>query len=532
MAALDLDTVLARARKARERKDRFRALLQDCYRYAMPERDAFSHYAEGQRRDLHVYDSTAVMATTRFANRLQSVLCPPGRRWALLRPGADVPESLHAEVARKLEQDTDRMFAQIHRSNFDAAVNEMFHDLAASTGFMLVEASVPGRDSDPLLRHTAVPSGLVAWEEGPFGQVEGVYYTLRLAARNVARSFPDMKEPPAALTHRASEQPNDEIEILLATYFVPERERYCMDAIWEEGKTRLVVREYRTNPWIVVPWLRAPGEIEGRGPLVQALADIKTANKVVELVLKNATFAVNGVYTAVDDGVVNPGTIRIVPGTVIPVGSNGGARGPSLAPLPRSGDFTVAELVLEKLQSGIKKSLFDAQLPPDVGPVRSATEIVQRMKELQQDIGAPFGRLISNFVVPYVKRVLDILDQAGELVIPLKMDGREVAIQPVSPLANAQNLDDVQVIAEAVQLLAPFGPQAVARGLKLDDVPRQIAEKLGVPASLIPSAQEIAAMARQEQELRAAEALAGSPVVAKIAGALAAPAARTQPAPA
>ena len=50
----------------------------------------------------------------------------------------------------------------------------------------------------------------------------------------------------------------------------------------------------------------APYEIYGRGPCLYALPDIKTLNKVIELNLKNASLSIGGVFTAVDDGVLNP----------------------------------------------------------------------------------------------------------------------------------------------------------------------------------------------------------------------------------
>ncbi len=56
--------------------------------------------------------------------------------------------------------------------------------------------------------------------------------------------------------------------------------------------------------------MKVAGEIYGRGPVITALPDIKTLNKVKELVLKNASLAIAGVYTAADDGVLNPNTIR------------------------------------------------------------------------------------------------------------------------------------------------------------------------------------------------------------------------------
>ena len=76
-----------------------------------------------------------------------------------------------------------------------------------------------------------------------------------------------------------------------------------------------------------------------------ALPDIKTANKVVELILKNASIAVTGIWLADDDGVLNPANVKLVPGSIIPkaVGSAG------LTPLQAPGRFDVSQLVLDDL---------------------------------------------------------------------------------------------------------------------------------------------------------------------------------------
>jgi hypothetical protein len=93
------------------------------------------------------------------------------------------------------------------------------------------------------------------------------------------------------------------------------------------------------SPWVISRYMKVSGEVYGRGPLLTALPDIKTLNKTLELLLKNASLAVSGAYTAADDGVLNPQTVKIVPGAIIPVARNGGPQGDSLKPLPRSGDL-------------------------------------------------------------------------------------------------------------------------------------------------------------------------------------------------
>jgi hypothetical protein len=94
---------------------------------------------------------------------------------------------------------------------------------------------------------------------------------------------------------------------------------------------------------------------------MKALPDIRTANKVVELVLKNASIAVTGIWQADDDGVLNPATIRLVPGTIIPkaVGSSG------LTPLAAPGRFDVSQIVLDDLRARIRHALLADRLGRD-----------------------------------------------------------------------------------------------------------------------------------------------------------------------
>ena len=74
-------------------------------------------------------------------------------------------------------------------------------------------------------------------------------------------------------------------------------------------------------------WIKGAGELYGRSPVMTALPDIKTANKVVELILKNASIAVTGIWLADDDGVLKPGQHQARAGQHHPEGRGlGGAQ--------------------------------------------------------------------------------------------------------------------------------------------------------------------------------------------------------------
>jgi hypothetical protein len=383
------------------------------------------------------------------------------------------------------------MFSLLRQSNFDLAMGEFLMDLAVGTAVMLVQ---PGDDMTPI-RFTSVPQYLVAIEEGAHGKVDNVYRRMRLKAEAIPQHWQDA-EIPTRLAQMIDEKPTDEIDLIEATVYDAQRGDYDYHVIWGEGKEQLVQRKMKSSPWIVARYMKVAGEVYGRGPLVTAIPDIKTLNKTLELLLKNASLSIAGVYTAADDGVLNPQTIRIVPGAIIPVARNGGPQGESLRMLPRSGDFNVSQIVINDLRMNIKKIMLDDTLPPDNMSARSATEIAERMKELAQNLGSAFGRLITETMVPLIGRILYVMDERGMIEMPLRVNGLEVKVTPVSPIAQAQNMGDIEKITQWVQLSSALGPEG-QMAPRMGAISDYVADKLGVPAELRTSPQEREQMMQQ-----------------------------------
>ena len=496
---LNANQVADRSSKAFARKDLWRSIYEDCYRYALPQRNLYDGYYEGsipgQNKMNMVFDSTAIHSTQRFANRIQSGLFPPYKKWCRLEPGDDIPPERRAEVQQALDIYLEKFFTVLRQSNFDLAIGEFLLDLCVGTAVMLVQE---GDDTAPIT-FTSVPQYLVALEEGPNGTVDNVYRKYKIRAEAISRQFPDAVLPDS-LQRLINDKPQETVELIEATIIDPERKDYCYHVIYEKTKEELLMRRMDTTPWVVSRYMKVAGEDFGRGPLVSAIPDIKTLNKTLELLLKNASIACAGVYTAADDGVINPANIRITPGSIIPVARNGGPQGASLAPLPRSGDFNVSQIVINDLRMSIKKTLLDDTLPPDNMSARSATEIVERMKELAQNMGSAFGRLITETMTPIVAKVLNIMDKKGLIELPLKVNGLEVKIVPISPLAKAQNLEEINEIMQFVQIAGSLGPGGIAE-MKPDLIATYIGDKLGIPSSLRTTPEEKQQIIQQSMQM-------------------------------
>lgn len=507
MQKLTPEQILKRQEVAQKKKDEFQSLYMDAYEFALPQRQLYGVWEggnTGKNKMTRVFDSTAINSTQRFANRLQSVVFPPQRKWARLEAGNDIPFERRQMAQTVMEGWNEKMFTVLKQSNFDIAMGEFLLDLSVGTAAMMVQ---PGDDVNPI-NFVPVPLFLVSFEEGANGQVDNVYRRMRVKGESIQRQWADAKIPDQ-LMRQIQDKPTEDVELLEATIFDPKRGDYGYHVIHKESKSEVVYRRRKSSPWVISRYMKVAGEIYGRGPLMTALPDIKTLNKTKELLLKNASLAVSGVYTAADDGVLNPNTVKLAPGTIIPVARNGGPQGPAILPLPRSGDFNMSQMVINDLVGNIKRILLDESLPPENMSARSATEIVERMKELAQNLGSAFGRLINETMIPVVAKILEVMDERGMIDMPLRVNGLEVKVVPVAPLAQAQNMEEVNAIMQYAQMMQGFGTDGML-ALKTEALVDYLADKLGVPASVRNTQEERAVlmdeMKNQQQQAMVAQA--------------------------
>ena len=280
--------VIKRAEKAELQKDLFRDVYEDCYEFALPQRNLYDGYYEGRsvgsKKMERVYDSTAIHSTQRFANRIQSTLFPPYRNWCRLTPGNDIAPEQQDELQIALDLYNEKLFATIRQSNFDLAMSEFLLDLCVGTAVMLIQ---PG-DADTPVRFEAVPQFLVALEAGANGKVDNVYRRLRIKAEAIEQQWPDAKMSDK-LKEIVEDTPTEEIELLEATVYMPEGDFFCYHLIHREEEHELVYRETTSSPWIISRYMVCAGESLGRGPLISALPDIKTINATKRLLLQNAS---------------------------------------------------------------------------------------------------------------------------------------------------------------------------------------------------------------------------------------------------
>jgi hypothetical protein len=462
------EDVLARQLRAIDRRRAHEALWQDCYDHVLPP-------ATGGR--VALFDATAADAAEQLAASLLAELTPPWSRWFGLAPARPVEGDNRAAIA--LEDAAETLQGHLDRSNFALEMHQAFLDLVvAGTGVLLVEEAPLGEAS--ALRFTAVPLREAVLEEGPSGRLDTVYRAARLSEAALRERYPAAMLPP--LDHDDAEAARH--RVIEAVW--PDRSgtRFMAIAATDAGPVVLAEGRFSENPFIAFRWLKAPGETYGRGPVAKALPDIRTANKVVELVLKNASIAATGIWQADDDGVLNPATVRLEPGAII-------AKAPGsagLTPLAAPGNFDVSQLVLTDLRTRIRGALLADRLGPQRKDNMTATEVLERAAETARLLGATYGRLQSELLTPLISRCLAILRRRGE-VPPVLLDGQEAVLRYRSPLAQVQGRADAANTLLFLQAVRAMGPEALAQ-IDLPAAARWLGRTLSAPAEmLLPPAQ-------------------------------------------
>jgi len=376
----------------------------DARKYTMPTSDA----------DLAtLFDATASDAADNLAACMYSLLTPPETLWLTLVPeSADSPDAETATAALR---------ANLNESNFYTTIHQCYMDLVTLGTACLFMAENP-IGSASAFSFTAIPMQDIAILPN------AVFHTATMTAIDVMRKYPTWT-PTRDIMDKMKQNPEYQLRIVQA---LVDTEFTAWIDIGGDIENNIVSRgTFETNPYLIFRWAVASGELYGMGPVIRALPDIKTANKVVELVLKNATIAVSGIWQADDDGVINLGNINLTPGAIIPkaVGSSG------LTPLTSGANFDVSQIVLKDLRERIRHTLLADRIGLLSDKEMTATEILARNADMLRILGATYGRLLHEFIRPLCDRGLQILSRRGAIdKISLHSDAELKYIAPIAKM--------------------------------------------------------------------------------------------------
>jgi len=476
---------------------------QEILDYVMPRKAEITFLrSRGEKRTEVLFDSTAITANNLLAASLQGTLTSPSLPWFSLKLRDDDANKIR-DVQIWLEDTARRMYAVFNESNFNTEVHEMYLDLCSvGTSAIFVEEANEGFLKGGLHFNTLHIAEYFI-QENSTGRVDTLYRKYKMTARQAVQEFGE-DNVGTKIKEAVKAKPDTQFNFIHAVEPTPDYER----SVGMKAKTKLpfhschvcfedkmVVRTggYNEFPYLVPRWSKATGEIFGRSPSYNALPDIKTLNKAVEIGLKAWAKAIDPPLLVTDDGVI--GRVRMTPAGITVVRSD-----TAIKPLQIGSNWQTTDLKENQLRTAIRQAYYSDQLQLQEGPQMTATEVQVRYELMQRLLGPTLGRFQTEFLNPLIERVFGIMLRSDALTPrPSEMEGMNMDIEYVGPLARSQRMEE----AIAVERLYQLAMQVVQVDPTVMDVIdheqaiRMRATLLGVPKTVLRGEDEVAEIREQ-----------------------------------
>ena len=480
---------------------------QEVADYMLPRKsDVNKERSRGDKRNVQIYDSTAVHSLELLASSLHGMLTSQANRWFQLRYKEAILNDSD-EAKEWLEDAMDKMYIAFARSNFQTEIFENYHDLIAfGTSCLFIE-----EDKDDGIRFSARHIKEIYITEDERGFVDTIYRKFKMTAKAAFDLF-GKDQLSRDLLVKFQKTPFDDVEMVHVvrprnTYDPKKLDKQNMpfQSVYMEFETGHIISigGFREFPYVVPRYLKASNEIYGRSPGMNSLPDVKVLNKMVEVSMKAAQKQVDPPLLVPDDAMILP--IRTAPGSLNYYRSGSRDR---IEPLNIGANNPLGLNMEDQRRRAISRTFHVDQLLIQENRTMTATEVMQRNQEKMRILGPVIGRLQQELLQPLIIRVFNIMLRNKEfLAAPEVLTNQQIEIEYVSPVALAQKGSQLEGIMRGLELFGSISQIApVTDYIDENGLVKQIINILGLPAKMIKSDKEVEQLRAVRQEQQAAQA--------------------------
>lgn len=511
---MEVKELQKRVEELEEARNRIKPQWEEIARYVTPGRGVFDDAEpnQGDRKDRDLLDATPFQALTTLAAGMQGGLTSPSRPWFKL--GVTDPELGDYEPVRVwLDEVERRMLHVLGRSNAYNGLHTLYAEVGAfGTGALYIE-----EDPMEVLRCTALTAGEYAVAFDSRGMPSEFCRTFWMSAPQMADAFGYDALSDAvrsALDNGRRGQwfrvhhlifPNDDFSPL-EKEDRPAKNMPWASVYWEHGKDKpLRVSGYEEFPVLVPRWDVVGADFYGRGPGWAALGESKMLQELrfdyleaQKIAIRPPVMGPTGLKNARAN--LTAGAVTFYDG---PVG---------LQPIYQvrpdiPGQLQAIAESRQLIQRFFYADLFLMLAANDVNNRdMTAREVAERHEEKMLMLGPVLERLENELLDPLIERVFAIMDRMGLMPPPPEdLGGKLLQVEYISILAQAQRMvgiEGIERLADFVGRYAPLKPDALDK-VDFDEAIDQYAKKLGVPAAVIVSDENVAAIREQRAQQQA-----------------------------
>lgn len=486
----------------------------------------------GQKKNQHVFDSTATISLARFAAIMDSLLTPRSSKWHSLT-SIDPALNKRQDVKNWYQDVNDILFhyRYLGAANFSSQNHFTYKALGAfGNGCLFIDA-LDGRNAKGL-RYKALSLGETYWAENHQGIIDKLWRYFELTARQAAQVKKWKGKLPESIMKMSVDFPETIFHFIHVVQprheseYDPERKDmfgmpFDSSYISREDTTLLEENGFNVFPYTPSRYDVYPGEKYGRSVAMDILPAIKTLNEEKKSILKQGQRISDPVMLTHDDGIVDSFSLK--PGAMNAGGVT--ADGKALVHVLPTGNVQVTKEMMDDERALIKDAFMVSifQILQE-NPQMTATEVLERAKEKGILLSPTLGRQQSERDTPMIERELDVLSQQGLIPpMPLVLKEAKAEYKAVfdSPLNRAQRAEEgagvMRTVQSAIEVANVTQDPSILDHFDFDVIIPELAEINAVPHRWIATDKKIAIKrqqrAKQQQAQQAMDGASGTAAV-------------------
>ena len=248
------------------------------------------------------------------------------------------------------------------------------------------------------------------------------------------------------------------------------------------------------SPWLPLRFNTVDGEDYGRGRVEEFLGDYRALDALSQALIEGSAAAAKVVFMVSPSSTTKPATLaKAGNGAII----QGRPDDVSVVQVGKTADFATAANLAQQIERRVGEAFL--QLNIRQSERTTAEEVRLTQLELEQQLGGLFSLLTVEFLVPYLNRIMLVLQRNGQLPKIPKEFVRPQIVAGVNALGRGQ---DRESLANFMGTIAQtLGPEALMKYINPSEVVKRLAAAQGIDAlNLIKSEEQLNQEMQQQQQ--------------------------------
>ena len=265
------------------------------------------------------------------------------------------------------------------------------------------------------------------------------------------------------------------------------------------------------SPWIPLRYNVVDGEDYGRGRVEEFLGDLQSLESLTQAITEGSAAAAKVVFLVSPSSTTKPQTIANAGNGAIVQGRPDDV---AVIQVGKTADFKTAYEMIGQLTQRLQDAFMILNVRQSERT--TAEEVRMTQMELEQALGGLFSLLTTEFLVPYLKRTMLVLQRSGQLPKIPKDMVRPQVVAGINAIGRGQDFQSLSLFLQTIA--QTMGPEAIQQYVNGNEYIMRLAAAQGIDVlNLIKTQQQLDQ--EKQQNLQMQEQLEMTKQAGQLAGA-------------